>query len=722
VPDPAAPSPDGSAASRPGPLDRTLLGPPGAAAGTGALTPPPGDPDARPLPPSGDDATRDAELHDLLERAIGQQYDLEGEIGRGGMGIVYRARDRRLKRAVAIKLLPPELGFRREVRQRFLREAETAAQLSHAHIVPIYSVDEVGTLVYFAMAYIDGANVATRLREKGPLPIDEVRRILIEVAEALAFAHARGVVHRDIKPDNILLDGVDGRALVTDFGIARAAAEGGGGDATRLTATGMAIGTPAYMSPEQAAGDKEIDGRTDLYALGIVAYQMLTGEPPFTGTSTPALLVKHLTEQPVPVRQRRPDVPADLGAIVMRLLEKEPARRFASASDLVAALRTGTVPPATFEALDPASALAPPPLPTWGQGGAGMPPLKDWPGRPMDERLGLYRQYQAEERTLGLAAGDPDYVPAPDEVARWNAEAVRKFRRKLAPYLFVNGVILVFAVFGENMLEVTAIWSIVLAYQYAKLWGEGFDWRDVLRQPKHRLFGDVLQDLWFQVEALFDPKKREVLRARRLGRVGTLALADRAAPAATPRLAAGDLDAAAGPHAAVVRSAQADLEEIQRLLAATPPAERAALGEVGAGAQALVAKVEALATSLHTLERNAADADVTAIDAEIAALEAQANPLDTQGSEQRVRRLAQLRRTRRGAQEVGDRRRRTVEKLESCRSALTTMRLDLVRLRTGGGTTQSVTLLAEQAIALAADVDRALDAARAVGGPAPRGR
>src|SRR5687768_5516434 len=178
------------------------------------------------------------------------------------MGIVYRARDRRLKRQIAIKVLPPELAFRGEIRSRFLREAETAASLNHPNIVDIYTVDELEGLVFFVMAYISGDNLAKRLHEQGVLGVDETRRIIREVADALAYAHERGVVHRDIKPDNILLDAATGRTMVTDFGIARAAS---GGDAGRLTATGMAIGTPAYMSPEQAAGDREIDGRSDLY-------------------------------------------------------------------------------------------------------------------------------------------------------------------------------------------------------------------------------------------------------------------------------------------------------------------------------------------------------------------------------------------------------------------------------------------------------------------------
>ncbi|MFI5228182.1 MAG: serine/threonine-protein kinase, partial [Gemmatimonadales bacterium] len=269
----------------------------------------------------------DSELLARLSAALAPAYQVESEIGRGGMAIVYRGRDMRLKRGVAVKLLPPELAFRDDIRSRFLREAEMAARLSHPNIVSIYSVDERDGLVYFVMGLVEGGSLGDRIRNSGPLPVDEARRVLREVADALAYAHAHGVVHRDIKPDNVLLDTTTGRAMVTDFGIARAATEEEG--STRLTATGTAIGTPAYMSPEQCAGDRSIDGRSDLYSLGAVAYQMLTGEPPFAGNSTPAIMVKHVTEAPAPLRSRRADVPADLERIVMRLLEKNPAHRFA---------------------------------------------------------------------------------------------------------------------------------------------------------------------------------------------------------------------------------------------------------------------------------------------------------------------------------------------------------------------------------------------------------
>jgi serine/threonine protein kinase len=280
-------------------------------------------------------STSDTELSARLARALAPAYGLDRELGRGGMAIVYAARDTRLKRRVAVKLLPPELAFRPDIRTRFMREAETAAQLNHPNIVPIFSVDERDGLVYFVMAFVQGGSLGDRLHQAGALPIDDVRRLLRELADALGYAHRLGVVHRDIKPDNILLDADTGRAMITDFGIARAAT---GDDGTRLTATGAAIGTPTYMSPEQCSGERDIDGRSDLYSLGAMAYQMLTGEPPFIGGSTPAVMVKHVTEAPVPPRTRRAEIPRDLERIVLKLLEKDAANRFATGEDVVAAL------------------------------------------------------------------------------------------------------------------------------------------------------------------------------------------------------------------------------------------------------------------------------------------------------------------------------------------------------------------------------------------------
>ncbi|MGH7623916.1 MAG: serine/threonine-protein kinase, partial [Gemmatimonadaceae bacterium] len=212
---------------------------------------------------------------DRVVAAVGSAYLIESEIGRGGMAIVYQASDVRLRRRVAIKVLPPELAFRPDVRSRFLREAQTAAQLNHPNIVPIYSVDEQNGLVFFVMTLVEGESLATRF-SRGPLEIEDARRILAEVADALEYAHAHGVVHRDIKPDNILLSG--GSAMVTDFGVAKAldaAATQAG--SSELTGAGITLGTPAYMSPEQAAASSAIDARSDIYSFGTMAYEMFGG-------------------------------------------------------------------------------------------------------------------------------------------------------------------------------------------------------------------------------------------------------------------------------------------------------------------------------------------------------------------------------------------------------------------------------------------------------------
>jgi serine/threonine-protein kinase len=278
------------------------------------------------------------ELLARLTTAVGARYDISGEIGRGGMGVVYRAKDVRLRRLVAIKLLPPELAFREEVRSRFLREAQTAAQLSHPNVVPIYSVDEIDGMVFFVMALVEGESLATYLKREGRASIEFTRRILRDVADALAYAHTRSIVHRDIKPDNILMDRVTGRTLVSDFGIARAAE----GD-SRLTATGVAVGTPAYMSPEQAIGEREVDGRSDIYSLGGVGYQMLGGELPFAATNTPSMLMKHINQAPRPLRELRADLPAGLERGIEKALAKKPDQRWVDAAAFRDALSNDSV-------------------------------------------------------------------------------------------------------------------------------------------------------------------------------------------------------------------------------------------------------------------------------------------------------------------------------------------------------------------------------------------
>ncbi|NCW46411.1 MAG: serine/threonine protein kinase, partial [Gemmatimonadaceae bacterium] len=273
-------------------------------------------------------------LRDRVTAAVGDSYLIGHEVGRGGVAVVYAAEDVRLQRKVALKVLPPDLAFRPDVRERFVREAQTAARLNHPHIVPIYAVHEVPGLVCFAMALVEGESLAARIAREGRPSFTFVAQVLEQMADALAYAHACGVVHRDIKPDNVLLDRESGRAMVTDFGIARAAESG-----SRLTQTGIAVGTPAFMSPEQAMGDKEVDGRSDLYSVGVIGYLMLAGRLPFEAATTPAMLMKQVSETPPPLRAFRPDAPRALVDILERCLAKTPAGRWESALQLRDTLR-----------------------------------------------------------------------------------------------------------------------------------------------------------------------------------------------------------------------------------------------------------------------------------------------------------------------------------------------------------------------------------------------
>jgi serine/threonine-protein kinase len=250
-----------------------------------------------------------------LEKAVEGRYELRGVLGYGGMGAVF------LDRLVAIKVLPPTLANDQALLTRFDREARTSAALDHPGIVPIYSVEEVDGLHFFVMKYVPGSDLSAEI-DAGAVPVDRARRILVEAARALAHAHDRGVIHRDVKPSNIMLD-PEGRVIVADFGIAKATAA----TDQQVTSTGQALGSPQYMSPEQFES-REVDGRSDQYGLGMVAYHMLSGRAPFEGVSYVSMLVKQVTEYPTPLAELRPELPADLVAAVDRAIRKDPAERF----------------------------------------------------------------------------------------------------------------------------------------------------------------------------------------------------------------------------------------------------------------------------------------------------------------------------------------------------------------------------------------------------------
>jgi len=272
----------------------------------------------------------------LLERAreaLAGHYEVTRELGRGGMGAVMLARDVELDRLVAIKVLPPDLAAHAELRERFLRETRTAAGFNHPNIVSVFAVEQVDGLFCLVMEFVDGETLTQRVRRGGPLSAAEAVRLLEETGWALAYAHSRGVVHRDVKPDNILLERATGRALITDFGIARVASAAADG----LTQVGAVVGTPQFMSPEQAAGE-ELDGRSDLYALGVVAFFALTGRLPFQAPSTQALLAMHLTQPAPPLASLRPDLPIGLCAVVDRCLAKTPEGRYPGGEALVTAV------------------------------------------------------------------------------------------------------------------------------------------------------------------------------------------------------------------------------------------------------------------------------------------------------------------------------------------------------------------------------------------------
>ena len=336
---------------------------------------------------------------DLVREALAAEYEIIEELGRGGMALVYRARDRQLEREVAIKVLPFSLAFDAEFVERFQREARTAAQLEHPNIIAIYRVGRSGRVIYFVMKYLRGGSLSTVLQERKKLTPPEIRRLLLEAGSALGYAAQRGIVHRDIKPDNIMFDEF-GQCLLTDFGIAKAAS------GQKLTGTGMSIGTPHYMSPEQARA-QAIDGRSDIYSLGVVAYQCLSGIVPYDGEDSFSIGYKHITE-PIPTPQLITADERRIFEVIKRMLMKDPADRFQSCEELVASIQgQPTAAPGAVRASAAAAgvggrssaATVPSPI-------GGMPPIVSQPTTPLESPLVNRRTTPLERRDLPRRVAD----------------------------------------------------------------------------------------------------------------------------------------------------------------------------------------------------------------------------------------------------------------------------------------------------------------------------
>ena len=602
-------------------------------------------------------------LRERVVRSVQDQYELEGEIGRGGMSVVYRARDLRLNRPVALKVLPPDLAYDPAVRMRFTREAQTAAQLTHPHIVPIHDVGERDGIAWLVMAHVAGGNLAALLAQEPRQPVPEVIRLLCEIADALEYAHQRGVVHRDIKPDNILLDGGSGRALVTDFGIARAMEAG-----ARLTATGNAVGTPAYMSPEQAVGDRDVDGRSDLYALGVLGYQMITGRVPFTAANPMALLMKQVGEKPRPITELRPDTPRALREVVERALQKDPDERWPSAAAMKEALQSGgTRAPWRPESRDVIRYTSPargtpasdagrrPPLPAAPDAIVMVPP----------HLAGLTKEQR-------------------DDLRLWNGRVNLLDRIKLfRPYALWAAASIPLSLGGIAAAIDADIPPLILA-PFVSAW--------ILRKAWKR--GKSLQESGVSLRrALFMLRAKWVLPRP----------ADEAERVQLEKLAPRDvLD---GAHGSAIRRAVEDRAAMMAIVRSLSHADRALLPDVEPTAEALVQRVVELAVALSRFE----PVDPRLIHELEHRLAAAERDLGGPEAEQR---LVLLRRQRETLNDIEQRREALGRQLESAGLALRNLRFDMVKLRSSGlqAALSDVSSATREARALSRDIGNVLEA------------
>ena len=699
-------------------------------------------------------------LRDRVRKAIGTLFEIEEEIGRGGMAVVYRARDVRLRRRVALKVLPPELAFREEVKRRFLREAQMAAQLSHPNIVPIYAVDEIDGIVFFAMGLVEGDPLARLLVHDPRPPLAVVRKLLGEVAGALSYAHAHGVVHRDVKPDNILVESATGRALVSDFGIARAAE----GDA-RLTATGNAVGTPAYMSPEQAMGERDIDGRSDIYSLGIVGYQMLAGDLPFQAANTPAMLMKHISAQPIPLNEARSDLPGNIVFAIECAMAKGRDERWPDASAFAAAVAADA--PAPFASGDrqpdpPTPDAARDHLPNAPPGASigvsrnrklpGLhiePVMANSPGRRADapsrsaaERdrplaaprfpalppNGMFRPETREdgkealrewrEQQLLWRERNRSRPPDPSTMSRKQIrraqregllgptspeERIRRVQRSAVSWVLVSSFLFTINVLTSRgfpwFVFPSFAMGIGVASRIASLWVDGIRVGRLFR-PQPRV----------ERERISSPDEaRSAYGARSLHEPGT---------AANPlvRVAAADLadiprEVLDGPHGATIREAAHAKAIIADVLAKLPPADRQMLPEIQPTVDALVERVRSLAQGLHQLDQDTSGDAREKLDRRIADTKALGA-----GAPDAERRLQLLERQLATIKDLSSRRETVAQQLENALLVLQTMKLDLMKLRSSGldAKLDASTGATQEARALSTDIGRVIEAANEV--------
>ena len=621
-------------------------------------------------------------LEDRVAAAVADLYEIEGEIGRGGMSVVYRARDRRLNRAVAVKVLPPELTHDPAIRTRFTREAQMSAQLSHAHIVPIYDVGEREGLAYFVMAIVGGGNLGTLLMREPRQPIDETRRLLAEIADALAYAHQRGVIHRDIKPDNILLDESNGRAIVTDFGIARAIEA-----SNRLTVTGIAVGTPAYMSPEQAIGDKEVDGRSDVYSLGVLGYQMLTGRLPFSAGNPMALLLKHVSEAPRPIGELRPDAPKALREAVERALLKSPEDRWPTAAAMREVLlsdRAG-LPAWRAEHREPVRYTSPRP-------DGSRPELRAVPRRGASGTEPRSDASAASRLPNGIVMEPPHLAVLTAEqradLRLWHGrinllDRVKAMRGyTLLTVAAALGAIAGLVLVGEGAVPLI-LGPLVPAYMGVKLWRRGKS----LRQSGLRLRRVLLM-----------PRARKVIPS----------------PASSPNeqqlLKLAPREVLDSPYGAAIRKAAEDRAAIRETTAKLSKQDRAHLRELEPTVDALVERVASVAQAIHRLDHSFDPRLVEEIDARIASAQSEL------GSPEAERRLALLRHQRASVDEIMERRAMLARQLENVGLTLANLRLDLIKLRSSGlqSTLSEVSTATQEARALSREIGLVLEAAAEV--------